>query len=89
MYEAEHEALFRSIRSGKPANDGLYMARSTMLAILGRMVTYTGKAITWDEAMNSKETLAPKHYAWDAEPPILPDENGQYAFATPGVTPFV
>ena len=60
MYELEHEALFAAIRAGKPINNGLYMARSTMLAILGRMVDYTGQAITWDQAINSKQVLAPR-----------------------------
>ena len=86
MYVLEHEALFNAIRAGKPVNNGVYMARSTMLGILGRMVCYTGKAITWDEAMASTETLAPSSYAWDADPPTLPDADGKYAVAIPGVT---
>jgi predicted dehydrogenase len=89
MYDLEHEALFRSIRSGQPINNGLYMARSTMLAILGRMVDYTGQVITWEDAMNSQQVLAPSSYEWDAEPPVLPDENGHYPVAMPGVTKFV
>jgi len=89
MYVAEHEALFKSIRSGKPINNGLYMARSTMLAILGRMVDYTGQRITWEEAINSRQTLAPKSYAWDAEPPTKPGPDGRYPIATPGVTKLV
>jgi len=88
MYELEHEALFTSVRSGRAVNDGLYMTRSTMMAILGRMATYTGKAITWEQATGSKEDLSPARYAWDADPPILPDENGQYPLAVPGVTQF-
>jgi hypothetical protein len=86
MYEIEHDELFKSIRSAQPKNDGLFMARSTMLAILGRMVTYTGQAITWDQAINSEENLSPVKYAWDADPPILPDEKGNYPLAVPGVT---
>ncbi|HID74698.1 MAG TPA: Gfo/Idh/MocA family oxidoreductase, partial [Planctomycetaceae bacterium] len=66
MYEEEHRALFRAIRSGNPINNGRYMAISTMLAILGRMVTYTGQAIGWDQALHSAETLSPSGYAWDA-----------------------
>lgn len=89
MYVAEHEALFQSIRNGQPINNGLYMSRSSMLAVLGRMATYTGKTITWEQAINSKEDLSPKEYAWDAEPPILPDENGNYPIAVPGETKFV
>ena len=87
-YVLEHETLFTSIRNGKPVNDGVFMARSTMLAILGRMVTYTGKEITWDAAINSSQRLAPASYAWDADPPVLPDANGNYPIAVPGVTQF-
>jgi hypothetical protein len=86
MYDLEHQALFNAIRTGKTINNGLYMARSTMLAILGRMVNYTGKALTWDEAINSKQDLSPKSYAWDAEPPTKPDKDGRYPIAMPGAT---
>jgi len=86
MYDAEHVVLFNAIRSGKPVNNGKYMAYSTMLAILGRMVDYTGKMITWDEAINSKQDLSPKEYSWKADPPTLPDKDGKYAIAMPGVT---
>ncbi len=89
MYVLEHEALFNSIRSGEPVNNGVYMARSTMMGILGRMVCYTGKAITWDEAMASTEDLSPASCAWDADPPILPNAEGEYPVAIPGQTPFV
>ena len=88
-YVIEHEELFNSIRGGEPVNNGLFMARSTMLAILGRMVTYTGQAITWEKAINSEESLSPAAYAWDADPPSLPDADGDYPFAVPGVTRFI
>jgi hypothetical protein len=65
------------------------MAYSTLLAIMGRMATYTGRVITWEQAMDSKEDLSPSAYTWDAAPPILPDENGQYPIAIPGITRFV
>jgi predicted dehydrogenase len=89
MYTLEHKALFEAIRSGRTINNGQYMALSTMLAILGRMVNYTGQTITWDEAINSKQDLSPARYAWDADPPTLPDENGHYQIAMPGVTKLV
>jgi myo-inositol 2-dehydrogenase / D-chiro-inositol 1-dehydrogenase len=89
MYVAEHQELFQAIRSGKPINNGLYMARSTMLAILGRMATYSGQAVTWEKAINSTELLSPKSYAMNAEPPILPDQDGKYPIAMPGVTKIV
>ena len=62
MYQNEHDALFASIRSGKPINDGEWMARSTLMAIMGRMATYTGQVITWEMALNSKEDLSPPKY---------------------------
>ena len=57
MYQTEHDELFASIRSGKPINNGEYMAHSTLLAIMGRMAAYTGQEITWKMALESKEDL--------------------------------
>ena len=65
MYQTEHNELFKSIRKGEAKNDGEWMAHSTMLAILGRMAAYTGKKVTWEDAMNSKEDLAPDDLGWD------------------------
>lgn len=72
MYDAEHVALFQSIKEGKPINNGQYMCDSTMLAILGRMATYTGQRITWEQAINSKQNLTPASYEWG--PVKLPPE---------------
>jgi len=81
IYQTEHDELFASIRKGQPINNGRYMALSTMLAILGRMVTYTGQMITWEQAINSKEDLSPPKYEWGPlpTPPV----------AMPGITKFV
>ncbi|MBN2292511.1 MAG: Gfo/Idh/MocA family oxidoreductase [Pirellulales bacterium] len=89
MYVLEHEALFKAIRSGKPKNDGHYMSTSSMLGIMGRMVGYTGKRITWDQAINSKQKLTLDKYAMDVNPPVMPNKEGKYDIAVPGVTPFV
>jgi myo-inositol 2-dehydrogenase/D-chiro-inositol 1-dehydrogenase len=66
-YQTQHDELFAAIRKGKPMNDGQMMANSTMVAILGRMVAYSGQTITWDEAINSNQTLGPSHeqYSWN------------------------
>jgi predicted dehydrogenase len=78
----EHEELFASIRRGEPINNGEYMTKSTLLAILGRMATYTGRKITWEQALNSQEDLSPTGYDWDAAPP-------KSEVARPGFTKFV
>lgn len=82
LYQQEHDELFASIRSGRPINNGEYMAKSTLLAIMGRMAAYTGKQITWEQALNSKEDLSPPAYDWDVKLPDPP-------VAVPGVTKFV
>jgi len=64
IYQTEHDEMFAAIRSGRPINNGDYMARSTMLAILGRMATYSGQEIAWEEAMNSEKKLGPESYEW-------------------------
>jgi len=58
-YVREHKDLIDSIRSGKPLNEGRQIAESSMTAIMGRMSAYTGKEITWEQAMNSKLDLWP------------------------------
>lgn len=72
MYESEHRAFFRSIREGKPINNGDYMCNSTMLAILGRTCTYTGKTQKWETFCKGTEQLGPREYAWTSvpEPPV-------------------
>jgi predicted dehydrogenase len=80
-FETEHEELFASIRTGRPINNGNYMAKSTLMAIMGRMATYTGQLITWDEAFNSKEDLSPPKYEWGPLPAA--------PIAVPGVTKLV
>jgi len=50
------------------------------------MATYSGQVIEWDKAINSGIDLHPKTYAWDAMPPVLPNADGYYPVAIPGVT---
>ena len=88
-YQVEHDDLFASIRSGNPINEAEYGATSTMTSILGRMATYSGKKVTWDQSINSEISLAPKEYDFAATAPVRPDENGFYPVAVPGITEVV
>jgi len=58
-YQVEHDELFASIRDGKPINAGARVPNSAMLAILGRMAAYSGKVVTWDEALATNENNMP------------------------------
>ncbi len=85
-YQIEHDDLFAAIRNNTPYNEGENGATSTLTAILGRMVVYSGKEVTWEQALNSDIDLMPKDLSWDAKPVSLPNENGEYVIPTPGVT---
>jgi predicted dehydrogenase len=85
-YQQEHDELFASIVSGGVINDLENGANSTMTAILGRMATYSGVEIHWDDAINSDIKLVPDTFSWDANPPVLPDNEGFYPIPVPGVT---
>jgi len=56
-YVQEHADLIASIRAGKPLNETRQVAESTLTAIMGRMSAYTGKEVTWEQALNSKLNL--------------------------------
>lgn len=64
-YVQEHTDLIESIRKGEPLNELKTVAESTLTAIMGRMSAYTGKAISWEDALNSKEDLMPKDLDWN------------------------
>lgn len=85
-YQQEHDELFASIRNGNVISDTENGAKSTMTAIMGRMATYSGQVINWDEAMNSNMELVPDHLTWDSRPPVEPDQNGNYPVPVPGET---
>ena len=86
-YQTEHDELFEAIAKGiyKFAN-AEYGAHSTMTSILGRMATYSGQVVEWDKALNSGLNLQPSAFTWDTLPQSLPDENGLYKIAVPGIT---
>ncbi len=85
-YEVEHVHLFESIRNGGVLSNAEYGAHSTMTAIMGRMATYSGKVIKWDEALNSNIVLIPDGLTWDSPAPVQPNADGTYKIPMPGQT---
>ena len=85
-YQVEHDDLFAAIRKGAEYNEADNGAYSSMTSILGRLCTYSGKEITWDDAIKSNVSLAPKSYAWDAETPVKATADGVYPIAVPGLS---
>jgi len=85
-YQVEHIKLFESIRNGGVIADAENGAKSTMSAIIGRMATYSGQVIKWDDAMASNASMVPDNLTWDSRAPVQPNADGSYTIPTPGKT---
>jgi myo-inositol 2-dehydrogenase / D-chiro-inositol 1-dehydrogenase len=78
--------LFDAIVNDRPHNEADSAALSTMTAIMGRLATYSGKEIDWDQAFNSNIALTTDAESWDAPAPVQPRPDGGYNIPVPGVT---
>ena len=78
----EHKNLIESIRSGKPINEAKRIAETTLTSIMGRLTAYTGKEVTWEQAMNSKLDLFPAKLDFAASYPTPP-------VSMPGKSPLI
>lgn len=91
-HQEEHYDLFAALRQGKIYNEAEFAAHSTMTAILGRLATYTGNVVKWDEALNSNVALADfdSLRSFQDEAPAKPNPDGfyvteeRYEIAMPG-----
>lgn len=89
-YQVEHDRLFAAIRSGEPLNNGDYMARSTMITVMGQLSCYTGKEVTWEQVIQSNFCYSPRpedcHDGMEG-PTNLASDNS-YPVPIPGQTRF-
>jgi predicted dehydrogenase len=86
-YQQEHDDLFAAIRKNTEYNEAFNGAKSSLTSVMGRMSTYTGKTITWEQALNSKIQLAPDDFenlTWNSACKSLPNADGFYPVAVPG-----
>ena len=83
-HQVEQTAFFRMLREDEYINQAESGAISTMTAVMGRMATYSGQEVSWDEAINSTKSLLPATLAFSAEAPVNPDKNGDYPIPKPG-----
>jgi predicted dehydrogenase len=64
-YVQEHIHLLQSIRGSiSRINESRSVAEATLTAIMGRMSAYTGKTVSWEQALNSQWDLTPSDYAF-------------------------
>ena len=64
--------LIRSIRTGEPLNETEAVAFSTLTGIMGRESAYSGKVVTWDQALNSKQDFTLGTYEFGPKLPLAP-----------------
>jgi predicted dehydrogenase len=83
-HHQEHHDLFAALRDGRIYNEVQYGADSTLTAILGRMATYSGKTVKWEDALNKGTDLSPQSYEFTATPPVVPNDDGYYPVPVPG-----
>ena len=88
-YLQEQKELFAAIRAGQPINCGDYMAKSTMLAVLGQIVCYTGRQLSWKKAATSDFAFEPATADFRTDPPVKPGPDGLYPVAVPGKTKLI
>lgn len=86
-HQQEQHDLLAALRRGERPNECDYGAMSTMTAILGRMATYTGQQIEWNQAINAELQLADidSIHSFQDPAPVSPNHLGEYPVAIPGV----
>ncbi len=85
-HQLEQDDFFAAIAAGQPYNELGWGADASLTAILGRMATYSGKVVTWDEAVASQIDTSPSGYTFNDAPQPKPGPDGIYPCAIPGVT---
>ncbi len=90
-YQREHDVLFAAIRSGNPVNNGDYMARSTMVGVMGQISCYTGKEVKWEQVNKSDFYYPPRPEDCrdDMDPPVKAGAHGSYPVPKPGFTKMI
>jgi hypothetical protein len=86
-YQNEWNDLMDAIRDNKPYNETVRGVEASLVANMGRMAAFTGREITWDEALNCQHDMAPDadKFTMDSPAPLTPDASGRYPVPQPGI----
>ena len=82
-HQMEHFPLMKAIRENKDYNEAERGALSSLTAIMGRMATYSGKEVNFQEMMDKAIRTMPEDISWDSDPPVMPDKDGNYKLPMP------
>lgn len=87
-FDVEHQELFAAVRAGNVINNADYMVGSSLMALLAQTVCRTGQEMTWEQIVESETSVELSRYGWDLEPPVKPNDRGEYDVAIPGITKY-
>ena len=84
-YVQEHIDLLNAIKGDKDYfNDGWHTANASFTSVFGRLATYSGIEVNWDDAVSKMATIYPADpFSFDSEAPVQPGEDGTYAETLP------
>lgn len=85
-HQLEWDDMLRALLADEDYNEVDSRLLATAMAIMGRMATYSGQVVTWDDVINSDLDLSPSGYTWEDKPQPEPGEDGIYPCALPGIT---
>ena len=87
-YQTEHDRFFKAIRDNQPWNELERGIEATFVPILGRMAMETGQYVMAEDAWKSEFQYVPDiaNMTLNDPAPAMPDENGNFPQAIPGVT---
>jgi predicted dehydrogenase len=86
-YQNEWNDLVDAVRDNRPYNEVKRGVEASLVTSMGRRAAHTGRIITFDEILNSKQEFAPTvdKLTMDGPAPIMPDANGLYPVPQPGI----
>ncbi len=86
-HQQEQTDHVAALRAGKRYNEGYYGATSSFTAVLGRMATYSGQIVKWDDAVARGPVEFPygQDLTYQTQPPVVPDADGNYPVPMPGM----
>ena len=87
-YDEEHRALLQAVRKGEPINSGDHMADATLVTVMGQLSCFSGKEVTWPQALKSDFFYPPMpdDCTYDMDPPVKLGKDGIYPVRVPGKT---
>jgi predicted dehydrogenase len=87
-YQNEWDELIDAIRNNKPYNEAKRGVEASITSNLGRMAAHTGQEVTFEEALNAEQEMAPgiENWTMDSAPPVKSDKDGKYPVPMPGIT---